>query len=232
MDIKSAFLYGTIKEEVYVCQPRICDGHHPDWVYKLDKALYGLKQAPRACSDYAGCSLTRKSTSGGCQFFAGCLVSWQSKKQTSVSNSTAEAEYIAAAHCTAQILWLQYQLLDFGKRTKNTSLIDNEAAKNIIKNPVYHSKTKHIEIRHHFIRDCFEKGLIVPEHVSTSDQIAEYFIKPLDSSTFSKHVVWHEALMLTCRKLHAYVNGVTASDQGHSSQNFVCTFRMCMNMSS
>ncbi|KAD4180484.1 hypothetical protein E3N88_29075 [Mikania micrantha] len=56
-------------------------------------------------SDYAGCSLTRKSTSGGCQFFAGCLVSWQSKKQTSVSNSTAEAEYIAAAHCTAQILW-------------------------------------------------------------------------------------------------------------------------------
>ncbi|KAD6796728.1 hypothetical protein E3N88_07624 [Mikania micrantha] len=65
-------------------------------------------------SDYAGCSLTRKSTSGGCQFFANCLVSWQSKKQTSVSNSAAEAEYIAAAHCTSQILWLQQQLLDFG----------------------------------------------------------------------------------------------------------------------
>ncbi|KAD6118915.1 hypothetical protein E3N88_10186 [Mikania micrantha] len=119
-------------------------------------------------SDYAGCSLTRKSTSGGCQFFAGCLVSWQSKKQTSVSNSTAEAEYIAAAHCTAQILWLQYQLLDFGiTELKTPLLIDSEAAKNIIKNPVYHSKTKHIEIRHHFIRDCFEKGLIVPKHVST-----------------------------------------------------------------
>ncbi|KAD4385721.1 hypothetical protein E3N88_25890 [Mikania micrantha] len=140
-------------------------------------------------SDYAGCSLTRKSTSGGCQFFAGCLVSWQSKKQTSVSNSTAEAEYIAAAHCTAQILWLQYQLLDFGiTELKTPLLIDSEAAKNIIKNPVYHSKTKHIEIRHHFIRDSFEKGLIVPEHVSTSDQIADIFTKPLDSSTFSKFV--------------------------------------------
>ncbi|KAD3067313.1 hypothetical protein E3N88_35193 [Mikania micrantha] len=121
-------------------------------------------------SDYAGCSLTRKSTSGGCQFFAGCLVSWQSKKQTSVSNSTAEAEYIAAAHCTAQILWLQYQLLDFGiTELKTPLLIDSEAAKNIIKNPVYHSKTKHIEIRHHFIRDCFEKGLIVPEHKFMKD---------------------------------------------------------------
>ncbi|KAD2805333.1 hypothetical protein E3N88_38710 [Mikania micrantha] len=118
-------------------------------------------------SDYDGCSLTRKSTSGGCQFFVGCLVSWQSKKQTSVSNSTAEAEYIAAAHCTAQILWLQYQLLDFGiTELKTPLLIDSEAAKNIIKNPVYHSKTKHIEIRHHFIRDCFEKGLIVPEHTN------------------------------------------------------------------
>ncbi|KAD3066742.1 hypothetical protein E3N88_34622 [Mikania micrantha] len=140
-------------------------------------------------SDYAGCSLTRKSTSGGCQFFAGCLVSWQSKKQTSVSNSTAEAEYIAAAHCTAQILWLQYQLLDFGiTELKTPLLIDSEAAKNIIKNPVNHSKTKHIEIRHHFIRDDFEKGLIIPEHVSTSDQIADIFTKPLDSSTFSKFV--------------------------------------------
>ncbi|KAD3337124.1 hypothetical protein E3N88_32644 [Mikania micrantha] len=147
-------------------------------------------------SDYAGCSLTRKSTSGGCQFFAGCLVSWQSKKQTSVSNSTAEAEYIAAAHCTAQILWLQYQLLDFGiTELKTPLLIDSEAAKNIIKNHVYHSKTKHIEIRHHFIRDCFEKGLIVPEHVSTS------------MSSGTKH------LCLPCRKLHAYDNGVTASDQ-------------------
>ena len=140
-------------------------------------------------SDYAGCSLTRKSTSGGCQFFANCLVSWQSKKQTSVSTSTTEAEYIAAAHSTAQIIWLQYQLLDFGITELKTPLnIDSESALNIIKNPVYHSKTKHIEIRHHFIRDCFDKGLIIPTHVSTTDQIADIFTKSLDSQSFSKLV--------------------------------------------
>ncbi|KAD7477744.1 hypothetical protein E3N88_00880 [Mikania micrantha] len=109
-------------------------------------------------SDYAGCKLTRKSTSGGCQFLGNCLVSWQSKKQTSVATSTAEAEYIAAASCTSQILWLQTQLLDYGiKESKTPLLMDSASALCIVKNPVQHSRTKHIEIRHHFIRDCFEK---------------------------------------------------------------------------
>ncbi|KAD3337079.1 hypothetical protein E3N88_32599 [Mikania micrantha] len=109
-------------------------------------------------SDYAGCKLTRKSTSGGCQFLGNCLVSWQSKKQTSVATSTAEAEYIAAASCTSQILWLQTQLLDYGiKESKTLLLMDSASALCIVKNPVQHSRTKHIEIRHHFIRDCFEK---------------------------------------------------------------------------
>ncbi|KAD3067056.1 hypothetical protein E3N88_34936 [Mikania micrantha] len=110
-------------------------------------------------SDYAGCKLSRKSTSGGCQFLGNCLVSWQSKKQTSVATSTAEAEYIAAASCTSQILWLQSQLLDYGiKELKTALLMDSASALCIVKNPVQHSRTKHIEIRHHFIRDCYEKG--------------------------------------------------------------------------
>ncbi|KAD6796174.1 hypothetical protein E3N88_07070 [Mikania micrantha] len=80
-------------------------------------------------SDYAGCKLTRKSTSGGCQFLGNCLVSWQSKKQTSVATSTAEAEYIAAAGCTSQILWLQTQLLDYGiKESKTPLLMDSASA--------------------------------------------------------------------------------------------------------
>ncbi|KAD3640121.1 hypothetical protein E3N88_29344 [Mikania micrantha] len=109
-------------------------------------------------SDYAGCKLTRKSTSGGCQFIGNCLVSWQSKKQTSVATSTAEAEYIAAASCTSQILWLQTQLLDYGiKGSKTPLLMDSASALCIVKNPVQHSRTKHIEIRHHFISDCFER---------------------------------------------------------------------------
>ncbi|KAD7117276.1 hypothetical protein E3N88_04544 [Mikania micrantha] len=80
-------------------------------------------------SDYAGCKLSRKSTSGGCQFLGNCQVSWQSKKQTSVATSTAEAEYIAAASCTSQILWLQSQLLDYGiKELKTPLLMDSASA--------------------------------------------------------------------------------------------------------
>ncbi|KAD5318271.1 hypothetical protein E3N88_18217 [Mikania micrantha] len=87
-------------------------------------------------SDYAGCKLTRKSTSGGCQFLGNCLVSWQSKKQTSVATSTAVAEYIAAASCTSQILWLQNQLLDYGiKESKTPLLMDSASALCIVKNP-------------------------------------------------------------------------------------------------
>ncbi|GKF15842.1 retrovirus-related pol polyprotein from transposon TNT 1-94 [Tanacetum coccineum] len=99
MDVKSAFLYGKIEEEVYVCQPPgFEDPDFPNRVYKVEEAFYGLHQAPRAC-DYAGASLDRKSTAGGCQFLRSRLISWQCKKQTVVANSTTEAEYVAASSC-------------------------------------------------------------------------------------------------------------------------------------
>ncbi|XP_022024303.1 uncharacterized mitochondrial protein AtMg00810-like [Helianthus annuus] len=103
-------------------------------------------------SDFTGCHTTRKSTSGGCQFLGNCLVSWQSKKQATVSTSTVEAEYIAATSCITQFLWLQNQLLDFGVTSLKTPLmLDSQASENIIKNPVSHSTTKHIDIKHHFL---------------------------------------------------------------------------------
>nr|GEY20015.1 copia protein [Tanacetum cinerariifolium]GEY20331.1 copia protein [Tanacetum cinerariifolium] len=189
MDVKSAFLYGTIKEEVYVCQPPgFEDPAYPNKVYKVVKALYGLHQAPRACqdkyvakilrkfgltdrksastpidtkkpllkdldgedvdvhayrsmiedfrylkskpylglwypkdspfnlvaysdSDYAGASLYRKSTTGGCQFLGCRLISWQCKNQTVVATSSTKAEYVAAASCCAQVLWIQNYLV-------------------------------------------------------------------------------------------------------------------------
>ncbi|GJZ08054.1 putative ribonuclease H-like domain-containing protein [Tanacetum coccineum] len=112
-------------------------------------------------SDYAGASLDRKSTTGGCQFLGCRLISWQCKKQTVVANSTTEAEYVAASSCCGQVLWIQNQLLDYGYNFLHTKIfIDNNSTICIIKNPVFHSKTKHIEIRHHFIRDCSEKKLI------------------------------------------------------------------------
>ncbi|GJT66834.1 hypothetical protein Tco_1018314 [Tanacetum coccineum] len=102
-------------------------------------------------SDYARASRDRKSTIGGCQFLSKRLISWQCKKQTIVGNSTTEAEYVIAANCYGHVLWIQNQMLDYGFNFMNTKIfIDNERKICIIKNPVFYSKTKHIEIRHHF----------------------------------------------------------------------------------
>nr|GEX88739.1 putative ribonuclease H-like domain-containing protein [Tanacetum cinerariifolium] len=164
IDVKSAFLYGTIEEEVYVCQPPgFEDLDHPDKVYKMVKALYGLHQAPRAWyetlanyllenastpidtkkpllkdldvaysdSDYAGASLDRKSITGGCQFLGCRSISWQCKKQTVMATSSTKAEYVDAASCCAQVLWIQNQLLDYGVG-KGFSGVDTPLFKSIV----------------------------------------------------------------------------------------------------
>ncbi|GJT36382.1 putative ribonuclease H-like domain-containing protein [Tanacetum coccineum] len=137
-------------------------------------------------SDYAGANLDRKSTTGGCQFLGSRLISWQCKKQTIVATSTIEAEYVAAVNCCGQVLWVQNQLLDYGFNFMNTKIhIDNESTICIVKNPVYHSKTKHIEIRHHFIRDCYEKKLIRVEKIHTDLNVADLLTKPFDGPRFN-----------------------------------------------
>jgi hypothetical protein len=110
-------------------------------------------------ADWAGCKINRKSTSGTCQFLGRSLVSWASKKQNSVALSTAEVEYIAAGHCCAQLLWMRQTLRDYGyKLTKVPLLCDNESSIRMADNPVEHSRTKHIAIRYHFLRDHQQKG--------------------------------------------------------------------------
>ncbi|GKE01615.1 putative ribonuclease H-like domain-containing protein [Tanacetum coccineum] len=141
-------------------------------------------------SDYGGSNLDRKSTIGGCQFLRQRLISWQCKKQTIVATSTTEAEYVAAANCCGQVLWVQNQLLDYGFNFMKTKIhIDNENTICIVKNPVYHSKTKHIEIRHHFIRDCYEKKLISVEKIHTDLNVADLLTKPFDGPRFNYLVV-------------------------------------------
>ncbi|GJT82914.1 putative ribonuclease H-like domain-containing protein [Tanacetum coccineum] len=136
-------------------------------------------------SDYAGANLDRKSTIGGCQFLGRRLISWQCKKQTIVATSTTEAEYVAAANCCGQVLWIQNQMLDYGFNSKNIKIyIDNESTICIVKNPVYHSKTKHIAIRHHFIRDAYEKKLIWVLKIHTDDNVADLLTKAFDVSRF------------------------------------------------
>ncbi|GKB07800.1 putative ribonuclease H-like domain-containing protein [Tanacetum coccineum] len=135
-------------------------------------------------SDYAGASLDRKSTTGGCQFLGKRLISWQCKKQTIVANSTTEAEYVAAANCCGHVLWIKNQMLDYGFNFMNTKIyIDNESTICIVKNPVFHSKTKHIEIRHHFIRDSYEKRLIQVIKIHTDHNVADLLTKAFDVSS-------------------------------------------------
>ncbi|GKD56115.1 hypothetical protein Tco_1289502, partial [Tanacetum coccineum] len=154
-------------------------------------------------SDYAGANLDRKSTTGGCQFLGRRLITWQCKKQTIVATSTTEAEYVAAASCCGQVLWIQNQMLDYGFNFMNTKIyIDNESTICIVKNPVYHSKTKHIAIRHHFIRDAYEKKLIQVLKIHTNDNVADLLTKAFDSKN---SLMKHFEDMSLCRPSKEYL---------------------------
>jgi hypothetical protein len=138
-------------------------------------------------SNYAGCKVDRKSTSGTCQFLGRSLVSWSSKKQTSVGLSTAEADYVAARQCCVQLIWMRQTLRDFGYNLSKVPLLcDNESAIRLVDNLVEHSHTKHIDIRHHFLRDHQQKGDIDVYHISTENQLADIFTKPLDEKRFCR----------------------------------------------
>ncbi|GJY20385.1 putative ribonuclease H-like domain-containing protein [Tanacetum coccineum] len=241
MDVKSAFLYGKIDEEVYVSQPPgFIDPKYPQKVYKVVKALYGLHQAPRAWYATLSTFLLKNGYRRGtidktlfikkdkhdiilvqvyvddiifgstkkswCDEFEALmkkilkkfdfvsvktastpietqkpLVKDEEASDVDVSkdlhyicckvtifranldrkSTTGEVEYVAAANCYGQVLWIQNQMLDYGFNFMNIKIyIDNESTICIVKNPVFHSKTKHIAIRNHFIRDAYEKKLI------------------------------------------------------------------------
>ncbi|GJY48176.1 hypothetical protein Tco_0438132 [Tanacetum coccineum] len=134
--------------------------------------------------DYAGCNMDRKSTSGACQLLGGKLVCWSAKKQQSVAMSSAEAEYVAAAGCCANILWMNSQL-DYDIIYEKVPIFcDNTSAIAISNNPVQHSRTKHIDIRDHFL-----KGDIELHFIPTQYQLADIFTKPLDEPTFKRLIV-------------------------------------------
>jgi len=136
-------------------------------------------------SDFAGCKLDRKSTSGTCHLLGSSLIYWHSKKQACVALSTAEDEYIPAGSCCAQILWLKQQLEDFGlKISKVPLLCDNTSAINLTKNQIQHSGTKHIEIRHRFISDHVNNGDCEMKFIESRLQLAYIFTKPLPKDRF------------------------------------------------
>ncbi|GJS35721.1 ribonuclease H-like domain-containing protein [Tanacetum coccineum] len=258
MDVKSAFLYGKIEEEVYVCQPLgFEDPDFHDRVYKVEKALYRLHQAPRACSMgeltfFLGLQVKQKedgifisqekyvtdilkkfgfsdvktastpmethkpllkdadgedvdehlyrSMIGSLMYLTSLrpdimfvdspfdLVAYTDSDYAGASldrKSTIGAEYIVASNCCGQVLWIQNQLLDYGYNFMQTKIhIDNESTIFIVKNPAFHSKTKHIEIMHHFIRDSYEKKLIQMIKIHTNQNVADLLTKAFDVSRF------------------------------------------------
>jgi hypothetical protein len=135
-------------------------------------------------ADYVGCTVYRKSTSVTYQYLGRSLIPWSSRKQNFIALSTAEEEYVTTDSCYAQLLWMRQTLKDYGYTMNQVSLLCfNESAIKIIYNPCEHSRTKHIDIQHHFLRDHAIQGDIIICHVQTNEQLTDIFTK-LDEKRF------------------------------------------------
>ncbi|GJU03420.1 retrovirus-related pol polyprotein from transposon TNT 1-94 [Tanacetum coccineum] len=146
----------------------------------------GVETIVYADSDHAGYYVDRKSTSGVCTFMGCCLTSWFSKKQTTLAISTTEAEYVSTGKTCQQALWMKQALVDYDINLDDIPVLcDNKGAIDLRKNPVLHSRIKHIEIHHHFLRDNVQKENISTEKVSSEDNIANILTKPLKREPFN-----------------------------------------------
>ncbi|GJV16005.1 retrovirus-related pol polyprotein from transposon TNT 1-94 [Tanacetum coccineum] len=181
MDVKTAFLNDPLKEEVYVSQlDGFVDPDFLDHVYRLKKALYGLKQTLRAWYDKLSSFLIEHHFTKGEK-----LVSWSSKKQDCTAMSITEAEYVSLFACCEQVIRMRTQLLEYGyKYNKISMYCDSKSAIAISCNPVQHSRTKHINIRYHFIKEHVEKGTVKLYLVGNEYHLADLFTKSLPKEHF------------------------------------------------
>ncbi|GKB77413.1 retrovirus-related pol polyprotein from transposon TNT 1-94 [Tanacetum coccineum] len=158
--------------------------------------------------DHAGYLDSRKSTSGGIQFLGGDkLINWSSKKQDCTLMSSAEAEYVSLSACCAQVLWMRTQLTDYGFHfDKIPMYCDSKSAILISYNPVQHSRTKHIDVRYHFIKEHVEKGIVELFFVGTEYQLANLFTKALSEDRFKYLVKRVGMRCLTPEELEVLAN--------------------------
>nr|GEY24015.1 hypothetical protein [Tanacetum cinerariifolium] len=163
MDVKTAFLNGNLREEVYARPTKkhihavkrifryLCGTVNQGLLYQKNSSI---ELIAFAYADHVGCQDTRRSTSGSLQFLGERLISWSSKRQKSAATSSTKAEYIALSGCCAQILWMRSQLTDYGLGFNKIPMYhDNKSVIALCCNNVQHSRSKHIDIRNHFIKE-------------------------------------------------------------------------------
>lgn len=146
----------------------------------------GVKVLVYANSDHAGDIVDMKSTSGICTFVGACLTSWFSKKQISFANSITESDYVTAERACQQALWMKQAFIDYNVMLNEVHILcDDTCSINLDSNPIDYPRTKHIEIKHHFLRDNITKNHITIEKIPCVDNISKILVKPLDKDQFN-----------------------------------------------
>ena len=156
-----------------------------DWGITFNASNSTLDLLGYVDADWAGDPVTRKSQSGYVFMLGGGAVSWASKKQSVVALSTTEAEYVSASLAAQEAIWLRRLLSELGFPQSCTTLYeDNMSCIDVSKNPKFHARMKHIDIKHHFLRDCAENALIASKYCRTECQLADVFTKALPREKF------------------------------------------------
>ncbi|GJT99414.1 retrovirus-related pol polyprotein from transposon TNT 1-94 [Tanacetum coccineum] len=181
-----ALMYLTSSRLDIIHATCLCARYQAKPTEKHLKEIHGFELIGFSYADYVGCKDTFKSTFGGAQFISEKLVSWSSKKQDCMALSTAKAEYVSLSASCAQVLLMRTQLTNYGFHFNKIPIYcDSKSAIAISCNPIQHSRTKHIAIRYHFIKEHVEKGTTKLYFVKTDYQLADLFTKALPVDRFN-----------------------------------------------